>query len=63
LERVQIRNAVAPDNNLIAVQREWRVEGGLVKFAPQQDEDEGEISAHKVINNTLSYARELERIV
>jgi len=39
------------------------MEGGQVRFSPQEDEDEGEISAHKVINNTLSYARELERIV
>jgi hypothetical protein len=46
-----------------AVQREWHVEGGQVMFGPQEDEDEGDISAHKVINNTMSYARELERIV
>lgn len=45
------------------VQRGWQVEGGKLIFAPLLDKDSGEVSAVKVISNTLTYARELERIV
>ena len=45
------------------MQRGWTVEGGKLIFTPLQDDDESEISAVKVISNTLTYARELERIV
>lgn len=46
-----------------AEERGWKVEGSKLVFAPLLDDDEGEISAVKVISNTLTYARELERIV
>ena len=45
------------------LQRGWKVEGSKLVFAPLLDDDESEISAVKVISNTLTYARELERIV
>ena len=45
------------------VQRGWKIEGSKLLFAPFLDNDEAEISAVKVISNTLTYARELERIV
>ena len=45
------------------LQRGWKVEAGKLVFTPLLDDDESEISAVKVIGNTLTYARELERIV
>ena len=32
-------------------------------FAPLEEEESREVPAMRVINNTLTYARELERIV
>lgn len=34
-----------------------------MRFSPPESEDGGEVPALRVISNTLTYARELERIV
>lgn len=36
---------------------------GKVEFAPVQNEHDGDVPALNVINNAMTYARELERIV
>mmetsp|Transcript_19628 Transcript_19628/g.65966 ORF Transcript_19628/g.65966 Transcript_19628/m.65966 type:complete len:268 (+) Transcript_19628:53-856(+) len=45
-----------------AKEREWRVEGGMISFQTSEGA-KLEVPSHKLIHETLLYAKELERIV
>ena len=45
------------------VQRGWQVKGDIVYFDQQAQDDLKDVPAVELMNHTLTYARELERIV
>lgn len=45
------------------MQRGWTIENGRVLFNTEEEEETAQVTALNVINNSLTYARELERIV
>lgn len=45
------------------VQRGWKVQGDVVHFDGQSQDGIKDVSAIELMNHTLTYARELERIV
>ena len=47
----------------VASQRGWQVKGKIVYFEQQQQADLKDLPAVELMNHTLTYARELERIV
>lgn len=53
---------VPPDCS-VAMQRGWQVKGNIVYFEQQEQADLKDLPAVELMNHTLTYARELERIV
>lgn len=47
----------------VAMQRGWQVKGNIVYFEQQEQADLKDLPAVELMNHTLTYARELERIV
>lgn len=47
----------------VAMQRGWQVKGKNVYFEQQEHADLKDLPAVELMNHTLTYARELERIV
>ena len=46
-----------------ALQREWLVKDGKISFRQTEDKTMPEMPSKELIDNTLTYAREIERIV
>lgn len=47
----------------VTMQRGWQVKGKIVYFEQQEQADLKDLPAVELMNHTLTYARELERIV
>jgi len=46
-----------------ALQREWLVKDGKISFRQTEDKTMPEMPSKELIDNALTYAREIERIV
>lgn len=55
--------ATAEEARTFAAERQWEVKNQEVKFLPQDNTESGNVCAMDVIMNSMTYARELERIV
>ena len=51
------------DKAVNVLQRGWQVKGDTVYFDQQAQDDLKDVPALELMNHTLTYARELERIV
>ena len=47
----------------IAAQRGWTVRDGIISFEQSEDSDASKLPSLEIIDNALTYAREIERIV
>ena len=45
------------------LQRGWTVRGGLISFQQNEEDDAFKMPSVEIIDNALTYAREIERIV
>ena len=46
-----------------AMQRQWTLKDGKISFKPMDERSAGELPSKELIDNALTYAREIERIV
>ena len=59
----EVCQSVRANKAVNVLQRGWQVKGDTVYFDQQAQEDLKDVPALELMNHTLTYARELERIV
>lgn len=60
---LSLNSATSCKSHVSAMQRQWTVKDGKITLRPMDERSAAELPSKELIDNALTYAREIERIV